>query len=586
MPTQEDFPPEWQCASENKRVAVEVLSREVESFDTFSGEGAEPQNITENWIEIPTTSVEQWVEKGDAAAIQRTAKVEFPLEWGTDDGTVEHNSPRRLVDSAAESQGEPFGFARIWFQNAEGEWILTHLGWIGGVGPTGNGTTGKFWIYDFAELLSSVPIGVTFDNPTLRQAMEQIARITNDNTPIPVGEVKYIPPTGEEIQAYTSRDEFEDEIAPSEFAVNVPEAENVQRGDFSQYFTNDSPRVAIGQTAEAVGLGAPAGTTYDATGTIDTSQGDAETRSDALGEAVSGDVGDSIGTAIDPDEETTVKKFVENHDTLGDVYEWLQRKIEGKVHFEPNLNSVTMLTDVSTSRRVFAQDSVVDEYEGIGMSNLDWVPSLLGDWLPIDDLEIPYAWHEEVSVINNDALFEMKPINTLHLRGDTSKSLVVEGSGFDGQQAQIGSFGGAGFRAGSKTYPVVKVQVPSLLEAAEGVELAPSVVESDADELDKAEREARKQLSDKLEEATEGSILLEGEPRIMPYDRLDSFEVCQGDVTYEQVPVSYEVESVKHVKQSDGTFKTDLNVSIWANDKTIRTVKKEMVEVDDPKTVG
>lgn len=588
MPEQSDFPPEWQCDSPEKRVAVEIRvpDREYEVTDGVLS----LESLDHRWVEIPTTSVEQWVEKGDAADIQRTAKVTFPTEWGQDGGDVRHNSPRQLIDSASNQDPRPFTFARIWWQDGDGNWILEHMGWIGGVGATGSTGTSKFWLYDFAELLSSVPVGTSFKDPTVREALEEITKLTNDNSTIPVSDVQYVPPEAEELQGKISVPGGADIHIEDGEAIAPAESGNVLSGNYHVYETLNISEDEI--TAEELeGIDAftklEPGTTYNATGTIDTDQGDGENiipDGEELGEIggqlLDGDVGGAIRNALTVDKETQKKKFEPNHDTLSDVYNWLGGKIDGNLHFEPKPNSVELIADVRTSRRVFAQHEVIRHYDeaetpGEQLFQGTFLEDIFGE-----DFEIPYTWHENVTVIKNDALFEMKPINTLKLRGATSKSLMVENA--EGELEQIQTGGGihtGGFDAVSKAFPAITVQVPSLLEAAEGVELSPEIIESDIGQLDEAENEARKKMAEKLEEASEGEIILAGAPTIMPYDRVDAFEVCNDDVQYEQIPVSYEVESVKHVKESDGRYKTVLNVSVWANDKTLETTQKEMIEV-------
>lgn len=588
MPEQSSFPDVWQCDSAEKRVAVEVRATHLVSSGAPQG-GTSFYDEEYRWIEIPTTSVEQWVEKGDAADIQRTAKVTFPSEWGTDDSTVLHNSPRQLVEGTSEDQSQPFTIARVWWQDNNGDWILEHVGWVGGVGSTGDTGTSKLWIYDFAELLSSVPIGTSFKDPTVREALEEITKLTNDNSAIPVSDVQYIPPEAEELQGKIQVPGAPDIHIEDGEAISPSQSSNVLDGQYHVYETMNISEDTIDQE-ELEGIGGftklEPGTTYNATGTIDTDQGDGENiipDTEELGEIggqlLDGDVGGAIKNALTVDEETQKKKFEPNHDTLSDVYTWLGGKIDGNLHFEPKPNSVELIADVRTSRRVFAQNEVIQHYDENPPEDHIFANDFLEDVFGIE-FDLSYSWQENVTVIKNDALFEMKPINTLKLRGATSKSLLVDDDD-DGEleQAQFDGMTVSGFGGSSKAFPAITVRVPSLYEAAEGVELSPEIVESDIGQLDEAEREAQKEMTEHLEEASEGEIILAGEPTIMPYDRVDAFEVCNGDVEYEQVPVKYEVESVKHVKESGGRYKTILNVSIWANDKTMNTVQKEMIEV-------
>lgn len=605
MPEQADFPDRWQCASDNKRVTVEIRVPHYDGYTTFSGE-PEPAFDEYRFIEIPTQSVELWIEKGEAASIQRTAKVVFPTEWGENTSTVEHNSPRNLIDQYSSNGSSPFMAARIWFQDeATGDWVINHFGWVGGVGPASNSQNSKLWVYDFAELLSGVPIGLTFNNPTIGQALSTISNETNRNTPIPLSNAVFIPPGLEELQA-TYVDAVGGRIGEEraeELATLVFNAQNVQNGQYHSLPTMGVSNNLSGTRSNGEYLGVNVPTNRSPKGDRDTitSQSVIDTGSSSynlvdeskeelweVGTAVAeGDIEGAVTDVLTPDSDrtSTTKSFTANHDTLLDVYDWFEKKVGAKLHFEPEMNSVVLTADVEPSRRVWAQDSVVEHVrsEDVEMN----VPSLNSS------LDLDYTFHDYVSVHRNDALYEMKPTNTLHLRGAASKQTGfrdrVEQAVGTTLDASSGDLFGTANRLGglfdssepeSSVYPAITVQSPALLEAAEGVELSPEAVESDAESLDVAEKEAISELTSILEEVSEGEIVVGGKPRMLPYDRIDSFEVCNGLVEYEQIPVSYEIESVKHTKTASSEYETELSVSIWANEKTIQTTRKELVRVE------
>lgn len=516
---QEDFPPEWECQSEEKGVRVEVRVAD-RSFDTFGGE-VTTENVEYSWIEIPTTSVELWVEKGGAAQIQRTAKVQFPSQWGNNTGDVRHNSPRQLITEYNETDAQPFMFARVYFQKEDG-WVMNHLGWVGGVGPASDTGQHKLWIYDFAELLDSVPVGHTFKEPTVEEVVRTIYQKTIENTPTPASEYVIVPPGTEE------------EL--SQVASEFDETES----DDAESFLYDS-------------------ITFGTYGAVDQFLGesDGSDSSDGFAQAEisTGDQG-----LVDQLFDNTPKKtFKSNHDTLRDMYDWFEKKTGANLHFEPAGDAVRLIADVEPTRRTFSDTEVIS-YEA--------------------DTDTPtYEFYRSISVYTNDALYEMKPTNTLQLRGERREESGSQSSVSDSDRVEAPSLIGGVSGGVSNEFPVVKVQVPSLVEAAEGYELAPEVVESDATDLDKAENEAIKELQNILEEESEGEIIIRGDPLIRPFDSVHAFEVCRDHVEYEQTPVMYEVESVKHVKTSDDIYKTSLTVSVWANDRTIETVEKHYEEI-------
>jgi hypothetical protein len=263
----------------------------------------------------------------------------------------------------------------------------------------------------------------------------------------------------------------------------------------------------------------------------------------------------TIDTGIDvPVANLDTTTFQANEHVLLDIYDWVEKRSGLKFHFEPLEESVALVADVQRSRRVFKQDSVAQqELEEEGETR----------------------YHETVTVIHNNALYEMNPTNTLHLRGDVAEGLLdplVD-------QVEDTVYGFFGQSPPAEKFPVVKVQVPALVQAANGTELSPQVYESDATSLDTAEQEAIQELQAILEQPSEGEIRLEGVPRILPNDKLVAFEVCGDHVEFEQTPVEYEVESVEHTCPSTERYKTEVTVSIWANEKNIETVEKRMVEV-------
>lgn len=528
--TQDSFPQKWQCESDSKAVAVEVRVPNERSDTGYT------------WIEIPTQNVEQWIEKGDSAQIQRTAKVEFPTVWGRDDKTVVHNSPRKLIEQFDSTDSSPFMVARIWWGYEDR--VLQHFGWVGGVGSTGDNGISKFWVYDFAELLSGVPIGETFNDPTVKDALDKIAALVNGNTPTPVSDTTIVAPnTAEEFdilaQDISVTGDLGELVGPILSRIGVPQERpiGVLGEDTSLAPTNGVvgfPTIVEYYVDQIAGEGSdvepPTDNIYDSL-TIDT-QG--------------------LFEIFNIDN----KSFVANRDTILDVWRWFEDKTNAKLHFEPLPNSVLLVADIVPTRHRFASQNVI-EYQ--------------------QDQDDEYAVNAATIVTENNALYEMKPLNTLHLKGATPGGYLDE--------AQDYIEGAIGLVAGpppAEKYPSVTVQQPQLLDAAEGVRLSPEMVESDAETLDSAIREAKRKLSDKISEASEGTIDLLGTPTIMPYDRLDAFEVCNDIVQYGQEPVTYEVESIKHTASADDVYRTNATVSIWANEQNIEVVEDEtlMKEVE------
>lgn len=506
MVRQEDFPEEWVCDSPNKRVKVEVRV----PIDPGPGVVAVDEDTFE-WIEIPTMEVEQYVTKGDAAAIQRSAKVRFPTEWGGD-------SPHELVQQYSNDQQVPMMWARVSYREQGVEnapWVVTLFGWIGGLGPASDEGVSKMWVYDPAELLSGTRIGATFNEMSVKQAAEKIARLTNDNTPIPLSEVHIVPPETEEEFALVAEAIEEEGIVGSTATEGTP-----SEGEVLYAYDDAGERrtrpLETGENFEAAII---------------------ETKPDAFL---------SVGT----------KTFKSNRHSLQDVYEYLEERINGKIHFvpQPDGRSVRLMVDIVPERHVFAQEEV---------------------FLHEQDQPGAYRFYDTVEVMKNDALYEMKPINTVHVDGDENIGFLDDAVGWAGETAgDIASIFNDK-KPPSKKYPYAKVRVPSIYQAAEGVELGPHV-DSDANTEAKVIEAAKKEMREILEETTEGEIVMKGNPFVQPYDRVDAFEVCDDRVIFEQDPVRYEVESVKHTASANDIYTTRVLVSIWVGDENIVVVESGM----------
>lgn len=500
MPEQDDFPSKWAHTCQSKRVRVEVrVPNGATSLGDLFGFG---DSTDYTWIEIPTTSVETYVTKGEAAQIQRASKVKFPTEWGDDGVTVNHNSPRQLIEGYSSEDTGAFTVARVSYQRSDGEWVYTHLGWAGGVGSASREGESKMWVYDFSELLTGVPITITFNNPTVWNALNKLYLGTNDGTPIPITNVVLMQPDTEE-----------------EYSI-LREPGQTDNISLDQIDTGHSPYT---------GLSIDAG--------------------------VSGDLGEfdqtRIGTGTIPYGDMDEKSFQKNHDTLMDVYEWFEDKTQAKLSFEPDPSGegVYLVADVVPERRTYMQNAVIEEEGG--------------------------TLHEPVTVLENSALVETKPFNTVRLRGDVGRGILDRGKDLLGDGYSLISS-----TPPSNEFPVATAKCPPLVEAAGGTELAPEIIESSATTLDSAEAEAVTELRNLLNEMSEGSIRIKGTPTILPFDRVTAYETCNNQVEINQEPVEYEVEEVKHEQVAGGFYKCELSVSIWANDEQFE-VTSEMIAVDE-----
>lgn len=550
---QGSFPEVWGSDCSGKRVRVDVgIPKEQEVQSVIGRDESAVAGTNTEWVTIPTTSVREYISKDGVADLQRSVKITFPTVWGSNTDDVITNNVRQMFTTFnVEDTPNPFRFVRVWYRDDNNRWVLTHFGYAGGVGPTTKEGESKVWVYDIAELLEGAPINATFDNPTVNQVLESVYDVIVNDTFVPLVGVTIVPP---------EREDFLADFETDSFAYNLFGDDELMTYFIYNLYSDKTPEdfaTNFGKTTIFTG------------GEI----GQALNVPDSFSNPVFG------FTTILPlleyiDDALSTKNFRRNHDTIKDILDWLAEKTQSIWHFEPVKNGVILTINIAPERRIFAGNSVVEYNENKVPEDQFGTPLFNEPGVETSN----YRYHYPVTVIENNALYELNPINTVNLRGSTPGSFFGNLSELDFAGAwETGPLG----NAPDNQFPVVKVQVPELLAAAEGVEIAPRTIESDASKLAEAEAEAITVLRRQLERVGEGEIILKGTPNIMPYDYVDAFEVCNDYIDIDGLPVRYEVETVEHIKVSTNWYITKLTVSIAVNDRTIETVEATMESIDD-----
>lgn len=538
MVSQTDFPSEWVQDCPGAGVRVEI--RMDDTAERHIG------LVTEDptWIEIPTSSVELWETETNKKRLKRSARVEFPTEWGTEGPNTRTTSPREILDGY-QTGDERLQHARVSLEHPSGEYVLKHMGWISGVGGTNEEGLSKLWIYDYLELVDHVPAGHPFNHPTVSSAVSKIAQLTNDNAPIPLASVAIFPPETEEEKATIIERAQDSLIDPRSSDFVIPGSNN------GAYYTDVNVSGDVNEIGE----------TYLAAN-IDT------------------------GTTLPiPLKNLTSKVFKSNHDTLLDIYNWFEERTGARLHFEPHNggDAVVLIADVEPEQRVFADTNVLEKFNS-GLLDPTRLPQ---NMLRVD----PREFHEAVVVIENDALFQIKPVNTVYVRGDVGEGFKPAAAAIDvAALGQTGTFlepvlGTASYllrnsQPPSKKFPTIKAQMPALIQAAEGHVLAPPVIESDATTLDAAKQEAVDALQKHLKGTSEGKITMAGTPKMTANDVIDAFEQCGDTVIFEQRPVRYKIDEVKHTKKANEPYITEARVGVWTDESRIQ-VSKTMEKMEE-----
>lgn len=225
---------------------------------------------------------------------------------------------------------------------------------------------------------------------------------------------------------------------------------------------------------------------------------------------------------------STPKEFQRNRDTLADVVAWLGKKADLTIWLEPTVKGVELIATETPTQR-----------------------SHKGHYLDGD-----------VEIINNNALAELNPVNSLIANGQAKKSL-----------ASIGDFD---ITTPSDTYAQAKARHVGLYRRAGETELfaEPENV-SDGGSSEEVANEARKRLKNHLNQSSSSKIETLLTTPIMPHDTIEALPTCNGDLVSEKIPITYEIDRVHHKVRSGGDVNhTVLNVGVRASNDDIEIVKR------------
>lgn len=254
----------------------------------------------------------------------------------------------------------------------------------------------------------------------------------------------------------------------------------------------------------------------------------------SISEASLGDVLDVLSSPVELFEGTIefltkdTKEFSRNRNNLVDVLNFIGSVIDGIWYFEPAVDGVELHIRANWSKtdygRTFQDQTQVDEKDKF-----------------------------TVSVKENTALTDIKPINTISVNGNSVRALP------NGDQEASGPtvLTGESF---TESYPYVKLRYDPFYKAAGNQELGPTDVRSNATDLETVERQAYEEFVAHVEETTEGRIELFGDPMPLPYDFIDAIPACRGQQITDANPIPYSINDVHHQRYAGEPFTTELGV--------------------------
>lgn len=554
-----DTPREWSCDNDNKRVKVEVLVDENINFEEH-GAIATGNLDQYEWVEIPTTKVEVNTNRNGVADINRYARVDFPTEWAGE-------SVVKYINGYNPNDPE-FSYVRIWFKDAGGEYVLDHFGFAGGVGPASATGVSKMWVYDINELMKAVSASVTYNTPTPMDVLADITSQMNRLTGVFLRPVLIAPNTEEELADFIRAD---DDLF---FVQDLNEQGGTGTITYSALDDGELTEEEASQIQEdfEIALVDTGGLRFD----VDLSQLEFNV---------------SYGQ----------KSFQPNRDTLIDVLDWLAGRMDAKWHLEPFANGVRIVMDVRPTSRTFIQDAVATDYIE-GRFEEEQIAGSIGELLSGEEVPV----HGITRLIKNSALADILPASAVVVRGETSRSLSdrARTAAVNTGRHLIGGFARTlDFiddvtvdeyefypepAQPSRRYPEVQARVRPFYERSvalgneEAFALTSTVVESSDTTTGAAERTAIRNLKKRVAEAGEGEIVLFGNPRLMPYDRMLAYPTCRAYVPNALVPpIGYEIQEVTHVAEAGEQFKTTAEVSVFVSEEDVEIVSSRLVQIGE-----
>jgi len=210
-----------------------------------------------------------------------------------------------------------------------------------------------------------------------------------------------------------------------------------------------------------------------------------------------------------------IKTFTPNRHTLATVVNWFENKYNVRTWMVPTQSGATL---------------VAVRYPHRNTHSAHYLGGLL-------------------QVQNNDALSELRPMNTLVAKGDAKRSRRSAGiyEIKDDPESE---------------YAYAKVRHRALYERAGGTELEGTHAEIDAYDKQTVVSEAKQRLKTKIDQASGGDMRTLPSAIVHPYDLVEAKPSCDGNSATDVPAVTYEIHRVRHEIHSGRSSQTVLDVGI------------------------
>jgi len=379
-------------------------------------------------------------------------------------------------------------------QSPEDNWTVQHLGFVSGFSGTDSPKEGKFWIYDFSEMFEGISFQAHYDSETTFDSL-----LTGDGS---VGSTVVNSP-----------------VPASSVVFNDLTAEELKSEDLP--FTT---RVYPEEIVE---------------GTI--SDGIKDDRAITL-ILLSKNEEDLEGEGRKPFSQTALR-YKDNRHTVFDALTDIASFSGAQWWLEPTPDGefLTLYFDVARDdTRTYVQDVAFDNFDG----GNGFVQRL-----------------DPGGVIENNALADVNPITTVEVLGKTTTKEKYQGSGASSVSLSTPIIGlsqipikGSSTNT-SKGYVYGVASADPLIQASNGQAVKKNIHSDDTSE-DAAIERAVEELKKRVNREGEGEIRLRGIPELLPGDSIVAFETCGELYEGREIPVTYSVESVKHVQEEGDVYET------------------------------
>jgi len=473
-------------------------------------ETPESLDLVGSWIRIPVTAFEQYTNGDGPALINNTAKITTLNDW-LNDGSV-------TMDSWAEgtilndNTTQPYFKSRIFVYDSQSDqWKTTHHGYVGSYGPSSTSVERKFWVYDVADLVRRIPVGLVLRDVTIQDLFEKIANGVDD-TDNPIG------------VSNTTPFELTD--------IYVPDNDTIRAEKIDSFIDSQE---SLTERIGSYRLFGPVTFLLSVYGKDD----------------------------ID-------KQFVRNRNNMVDLYNYVAQLVDGEWYFEPTPDGVVLVIRTNVSQReygsVFRDTSIQNNPTNI----VGGTTSVSGE-LSVDQSitnqsvsDVPDEYL--IKTLNNDALNDIQPINTVTVNSaGVQTPLTTE----DIRAGPLSDF----FVNIAETdqvkrtsqYYEVKLRYEPYYNRMANNEAGPTNVNVDTYTIENTKRAAYKEFVSHIRDTTEGTVTLVADPYIKPRDFITTVPACAGDTVDSLLPIQYEVNDVKHRWHAGEPFTTELGVHARIN---------------------